>query len=387
MQKQEQKKWEHVSASQITLFDEGCEEKWAGQYLRGEKAPTTSNLKLGSDVHKCIEGYLENGQYVGADHVIEIARAAESALDTMRVGFKAGGPPPLGDWAAIEYPTSEFGIQLDLPKPVVGYIDYIEVRLSKKTALIVDHKTTSNLRYALTPNGLKENTQINIYAGFVFENYPEIEEITVRHNYITTRAPFTGKEVEAQLTRVENKERITSYRTVVEEMEKVERGEREAVKNTGFCWKYRQKCHLHNNCFFNIDTGDTEKMEESPLVALLKGEPSKAEEPAISIEEPAISIEEPAISVDKIDKILLVDCRPIKGLEGITLTEALDTVISAVCRDHKVTVVEEVKYAVGWATVAQQFEWKKGCIYAQTNTKAWAAVGEKLVRQADVVIW
>jgi hypothetical protein len=214
------RKLHHVSASQITTF-RSCKRLWALEKLAEIiRAKTTGgSLDIGSQVHEMLEDYLLLGS--GPDAMHPHRTKFDAALPLL--------PPPVprNPGLLVEY---EFAFPV-YPggTPIIGGIDIAlppwleeDGHGGKRiVAGVDDHKTTSDLKYAKTPEELKTNTQLIIYAFFLF-NMPRLVDwnmvpfeawrlvweqgldlVRIRHNYIKTRNVVrTGQatQVEVYLT-------------------------------------------------------------------------------------------------------------------------------------------------------------------------------------------
>ena len=170
--------WEHLSASQVQLF-QLCPRKWWLNKIAGipDSAPTAA-LELGSEVHARIEKYLLGG----GDTMGPIERAGFHFL-----------PKPLS--LGIEHEISDFALE---GVPVRGRIDgwnasgeWIddegETRpMSPNTTEIIDWKTTSNLQYAKNASQLAVNPQMLIYAKYALKLLPELNNVRLSHGSFQT---------------------------------------------------------------------------------------------------------------------------------------------------------------------------------------------------------
>lgn len=142
----------HFSVSALKLF-RLCPRRFHDQYVSGKKEPPSLALDRGNKLDQSIESVALG--------------AAVAELPDYRVYVDAVRPylAPPDEEALIQHwmrlPT-QFGI------PFVGKLDYVRHRLRPKARLI-DWKSTSNPRYMLSPEEVREDEQVNIYARYLFE--------------------------------------------------------------------------------------------------------------------------------------------------------------------------------------------------------------------------
>jgi CRISPR/Cas system-associated exonuclease Cas4 (RecB family) len=166
----------HVSASQVATFAK-CKRKWHWEKISGFVSPGTKSQDLGKSIHAAIERWIKTG-----------------LNDTEHAKIVT---------AVIEYITreavSEHEISLDTvpggPR-WIGFVDYEHLKL------ILDFKTTSDLRYAKTPEELLEDIQMSAYARAWFEKNPSEQVCTIAQLFIgtKTKTPKT-KYVSVDITR------------------------------------------------------------------------------------------------------------------------------------------------------------------------------------------
>lgn len=194
----------HVSASQITTF-RSCKRLWAIEKLAEltRIKEETGALATGSEVHAMLETYLLHGVTPAPIHPHRSKFDAVVGMLPLPVRMNPG----LLVEYEFEFPVYPGGT------PIVGAMDiclppWVEPDASKEALIyggIDDHKTTSDLKYAKTPEELSHNTQLIIYAYYLFrikelcswnlfpwEQWRKaweegIDRVRVRHNYIKTR--------------------------------------------------------------------------------------------------------------------------------------------------------------------------------------------------------
>lgn len=159
------KSFTHVSASQVSTFL-SCERQWWWNKVFGLPTTQKPSAALGEAVHVSIEAYLGGGDE-GALHAV-----ARPALSTLR-------------WLRG---VADLEVETRMQRPLrngltfVGRID----ALSPSERLVVDHKTTSDLRWAKSEEDLQSDVQMLAYAYEVLARNPG-EEVRVAHSVMQTR--------------------------------------------------------------------------------------------------------------------------------------------------------------------------------------------------------
>ena len=136
----------HVSATSIKLF-RSCLRRWYERYILGKREPTSKAMTRGNEVHRQLEQYLLHGEMPDDSPEGLIAQAGLEHLPA----------PPYQVELSLEHLPIE-----GTPAPFKGFID---MYITGDTPEILDHKTTSNFKYALTAEQLAVDPQLIIYAG------------------------------------------------------------------------------------------------------------------------------------------------------------------------------------------------------------------------------
>jgi hypothetical protein len=178
------------SASQVSTFRD-CKRKWAFGYIDRIKAPANKYAAAGDRIHAKIEEYLLTGK-VG-DHLLD---------DDMKIILPGVKYLPRPGTARVEQ-----GFVLLLPGlgRIVGYID-AEFVEDDGIPTNIDHKTTSDLRWAMKPEQLLEDPQSVIYAVHTLEKH-NVDQVRNRWVYYQRNAkrPAAKKvEVIMELAHVAN---------------------------------------------------------------------------------------------------------------------------------------------------------------------------------------
>lgn len=181
------KKLPILSASQIKTFAR-CKRKWGWEYIAGHRPPPGPSAELGIRVHSILEAYLKDGVMPRSDTKEgQIAAAGLSLLPPRDVG-----------WLAVER-RIDFS-HGDPPIAYRGFIDCLYTPSDEAVAQIIDHKTTTDFKYGLTEEELKQDIQSIMYARWYFGMDEMAEVVDLQWIYYHTRQ-FRSKVVEATLDR------------------------------------------------------------------------------------------------------------------------------------------------------------------------------------------
>lgn len=268
----------HLSASQMETFEEeagGCNRKWYLHKVVGLPIPQAASAALGEKVHGEIEKYLETGD------VSVLGPIARPALDYL--------PPP----KSVIVETKMDCHLVDTLK-FTGRIDVLDFRVDRKPR-VLDHKTTSDLRYAKTAEELRRNIQMLAYAKYALTYYPvdaTPDHVTVAHGVLLTRGSPRSQYTEATLTRLEIESGWSRLQTLGRRMKAVSLLDSPAkVKpNLSACNKYggcpfRDKCavidNLNANPFASVQEPSTMPLPASIAAKLgLSGAAATPAQPA-----------------------------------------------------------------------------------------------------------
>jgi RecB family exonuclease len=152
-----------VSPSQIKLVRD-CLRKWAFKYILKKADPPGRQAQLGTGIHKVLERYLRTGWLPkGPGQALEI-RTPQKTYRWSHDQIVAIVLPGIVHLPApgIARCEQEFTIPIDDDLLIRGFIDFLYQQ--DDTVIVGDHKTTSNLQYALTPEDLQQDPQGIIYA-------------------------------------------------------------------------------------------------------------------------------------------------------------------------------------------------------------------------------
>jgi hypothetical protein len=184
-----------LSPSQIDVFDQ-CKRKWAFQYILKIRSPPHPSAVLGSAVHAHLEQWLKYA----------VPPPQDSRAGLIATKMLVNLPPP--GTGAVE---KKFFMETARGHNYNGIIDWTGLHLQRPT--VIDHKTTSDWRYAKSENDLHSDTQGIIYAVAGLSGFGT-EEIDLFWNYGLTGGRSDTKSVKTtvHLTLVMEK-----FETVIEE--------------------------------------------------------------------------------------------------------------------------------------------------------------------------
>ena len=212
----------HLSASQISTFRD-CQRKWAWRKLDGLRLPPNKHAELGIEVHEILEHWGREGRPIDPE-----TRAGKIAL----AGLKHLPPPGQGT-QELKFKFEHEGITY------VGKIDHYEA------GFVLDHKTTSDLKWAKTPEQLSADEQTIIY-GF----YAEGDPIDFKWVYYRTRGAPKSKPVTLSLGRDHIAAEFDKLHTIGKQMAEIEASGARALDlppSMDICDKYGG-CAYVDNC-------------------------------------------------------------------------------------------------------------------------------------------
>jgi hypothetical protein len=140
-----------VSPNQINRFRR-CPRKIGFEYVEGFRPPSSPKQEFGLEVHRQLERWLRDG--VLPDDTPE-GRTAKQ-------GIVGRWLPPPGPELLVEHKW-----EIDLGGDVMlgGIADCVQKPISRSgVPLVIDHKSTSSLQWALTPEQLEQDVQAILYS-------------------------------------------------------------------------------------------------------------------------------------------------------------------------------------------------------------------------------
>ena len=172
----------YVSPSQVSTFL-ACGKQWGFEKLLGRPRPESPKMAFGKEVHAVLEAYLLDG-------------APFPRTPAGRVAAQAVRP----DWIPPPRSPGVIG-ETELAGPLPGfppgvecsmYADVLDAREYRTTGrvVVVDYKTTSDLRWAKTEAELASDPQALMYAAWAIRE--GAREVLCRWIYLAATNPQTG---------------------------------------------------------------------------------------------------------------------------------------------------------------------------------------------------
>lgn len=180
-----------LSASQIATWTD-CERKWGHRYLDGKKEPPSPAAALGTAGHSVLEKYLKFAEMPNTLHAVHIG-GKEHFPGQMVVNMLPILPVPPRPESNVEH-----SFTLELPSARFrGFIDNLEPPPFQPWPTVFDHKSTSNLRYAKTPDDLLTDAQGMLYAKYALDYFDPYGtgKVELRWNYFLTKSPHKVRPV------------------------------------------------------------------------------------------------------------------------------------------------------------------------------------------------
>ena len=183
----------HWSPSQVETF-KMCERKWWLNKIAGMEVPDTGDTLTGTRVHGEMEAYLKSGD---AATLSEISRPALWLLDELR-RRDVDVEVPLGEKDKNWKLTGKKALVVAAGLPVLGFADVMDIYSTEDGGippLVLDWKTTGNLKYVKTSDELRRNDQVITYAQAVLARrrlagLTEPRDIRVQHAVLLKVRPF-----------------------------------------------------------------------------------------------------------------------------------------------------------------------------------------------------
>ena len=352
----------HVSACSIKLF-QSCNRKWYEKYVLGKKEPASKAMKQGTDVHTILENYLLHGDI--PDKRTTAGKIASAGLKHL---------PKPKSYFHVEIAIHDLVTLKESPIAFKGYIDLLII--NDDSAEILDHKTSSNLNYALTADQLAKDIQLIIYAKHVFEKVL-FNEITLTHVVYLTKSPYGSQKTSVVVSREYIDNEFTKILDIVHQMIKTYDAPISSVqKDKNFCYAYNKKCAFYSECQTK-ETKGKKIMDDKVLNVLdyLRGE-SSAEAPA---------------PVSRETVTLYIDCTPVKGANVINIVTVLKTYIDEIKEKNDVLHIELISFMQGYTQLAVMIQ-DNGIpagftdIYIDSQSTLYSKCINELIDACDVVI-
>ncbi|NIQ91055.1 MAG: hypothetical protein GWM98_04890 [Nitrospinaceae bacterium] len=168
----------NVSPSRVSKFRR-CRRLIGFEYVEKIKPPPSPKQQFGKDVHAQLERWFKSGK------VPDRTSAGLTAKQGIKKGWLPGPNVPgllveheaILDWSP--------GVRLKM------FPDLVVPPLNNSPRIVVDHKTTSDLRYAMTPEQVAADEQAAMYAAWAMLTFGE-PEILARWIYYSATNPKKG---------------------------------------------------------------------------------------------------------------------------------------------------------------------------------------------------
>jgi hypothetical protein len=206
----------YLSPSQIRTF-RGCKRQWAWQHIDSEIEPPKPAQAFGTDTHGVLETYLKRCIWTGPADAIAVAKQGAHLL-----------PQSSPDRSLkIEYP---FEIMIfDGQAKIIGVIDLLDPPGKDPTCEVIDHKTTADAQYIMTPEKLARDVQATVYSVWAMEAY-QIKEVKTSWRYYIGKKNKTKSADEAMRPRIPGGFRVVSRIKKLDEVKLHWRGILETAK-------------------------------------------------------------------------------------------------------------------------------------------------------------
>ena len=164
------REFKSFSASQVSTF-RTCKRQWWFQSIMGLPTPQRASAALGEAVHTQLEDYLNDGKL--PDGSTPAGKIATAALPYAPKPFEVWTEVSMSDRKKRDSDTEDVPMPGNMPRlfvaglPVNGFIDVLD--LSGDRPVVIDWKTTSDLKYAKTADDLMEDPQMILYGSYALE--------------------------------------------------------------------------------------------------------------------------------------------------------------------------------------------------------------------------
>ena len=222
------------SPSQIEWY-ELCERKWAWKYIDEVFVEGNAAAEFGTEVHGRLEDWLKNKKVPDDDRAGKLAQTMIPHL-------------PAPHLVKPEYVEKKFQLKIE-ELYFTGVVDL--TMPDDEIPIIMDHKTTSDMRWAKTPESLVVDPQATIYAYWAFIHFAA-ERVGLQWTYGVTRGSPRAIPVERVVTKKEIEPRLLQSLQSAREMELIRQSgvraldvsyDASACEAFGGC-PFKEKCNL-----------------------------------------------------------------------------------------------------------------------------------------------
>lgn len=157
-----------------------CRRLIAYEYVLKQRAPSSVKQQFGTDVHSQLENWLKHGA------VPDSGSAGQTAMQGIQTDLLPTPDPAL----LIE---QKFEYHWHVETNVGGFIDcLVPPELAEDgVSIVIDHKTTSNLRWAMSEDQLAKDSQGLIYAIYAMLRWG-VQKAKSRWVYYSASNPKSG---------------------------------------------------------------------------------------------------------------------------------------------------------------------------------------------------
>ena len=247
-----------VSATQLDTYLM-CQRKWWLERVEGIKQPPSKSMELGTDVHNIVEHYIRDGKVIP---------------DTIAGSIAKSVMPMVAKDSICEH---QFTVPFIEDIEVTGRIDFT------RKGHIEDLKTTSNIRYAKSPQELQTNTQALIYLWAsgkddYLRTFGPINKFS--HLVVETKPPFVTKRVDCEIDDETINKGVAYLQEVALSMKEcADRPIDDARPNISACSRYGG-CHLQKRCAKDGVYWSPQKRKDTkmnPLIAKMRQQKKEEE--------------------------------------------------------------------------------------------------------------
>lgn len=228
----------HLSASQIKTYRD-CARKWYFERTSNVERTVTPAIDRGKRIHTILENVL-------------LAGAVDGLEDEPLLTKLEWLPALIAERGAVARDCIECEVRLEqFALPILGFIDLVLVHESGARIEIVDHKTTSDWKYALTVDDLAVDPQAIIYCYAMTLRYPDAQTFTFTHHVINTRRAQTERLCSVHFARHE----VEAFADILS----TELANMQATFTIGLAnavpGAYNDACHKYGGCPFREACG------------------------------------------------------------------------------------------------------------------------------------
>jgi len=279
-----------------------------------------------------------------------------------------------------------------------GFIDCLSLD-SATCPVVVDHKTTSALKWIKTEQELKDDVQAAVYAKYALTQRPEAESVALEWIYYVTKGQPQAKAVIVILEKAEIEEKFGKVMETALEMAQEFKNKTKAVDleaNTAHCEEFggcfhRERCTSMG--VFDKIQRETKNQQVNPPDAAQAEAPveAQAEAPVEASEKRKRGRPKLAVPADLLR--LYVDCIPVQTVGETTLLDSiLAPVLEMVEREAGVSDYRLIEYGAGAGKVVEYLKMRhaknpiKGHILVNSSLPEHRIALQTLTAYADIVI-